>query len=66
MYVAVIKACDVAEVKLYDWKLAVLLWVIVLRACTAFAFVPSTICSLVCLHGVSRLMSGPSCVSSGV
>ena len=32
MYGTVIKAFDVAEVKLCDWKLAALLWVIVLSA----------------------------------
>ena len=38
MYVAVIKVFDVAEVKLYDWKLAVLPWVIVLLASCLYAY----------------------------
>ena len=38
MYVAIIKAFDVAEVKLYDWKLAVLLGVIVLSASRLYAY----------------------------
>ena len=32
MYLVVIEAFDVAEVELYDWKLAVLFWVVVLSA----------------------------------
>ena len=36
MCVAVIKAFDVAEV--YDWKLAVLLWVIVVSASCLYAY----------------------------
>ena len=37
MYVAIIKAFDVAEVKLCDWKLAALLWAIVLSASCLYA-----------------------------
>ena len=44
MYVAVIKAFDVAEVKLYDSKLAVLLWVIVLSAsCLRACWTPTPV-----------------------
>ena len=38
MHVALIKAFDVAEVKLYDWKLAVLLWMIFLSASCLYAY----------------------------
>ena len=38
MCIAIIKAFDVAEVKQYDWKLAMLLWMIALSASCLYAY----------------------------
>ena len=38
MYLIVIEAFDVAEVELYNWKLAVLFWIVGLSASCLYAY----------------------------
>ena len=38
MYLVVIEAFDVAEVELYNWRLAVLFWMVVLSASCLYAY----------------------------
>ena len=63
MRIAIIKAFDVAEVKLYDWKLAVLLCMIVLSASCLHAYWTPTPVREMC-HVVLGYLCGVGCLGA--